>query len=86
MLSALEQSRLDNIARNNAFLAQLNIVDVNISNTHQLKAASPRKRYRSAAHKKRYRSRKHESDDSDSDYVAGVDEEEDEKEKEGEEE
>ena len=70
-MSALEQTRLDNIARNNAFLAQLNIFDVNISKTNQFKAAAPRKRYRS---------RKYESDDSDSDYVEGVDEEEEEEE------
>ena len=70
-LSALEQTRLDNIARNNAFLAQLNIIDVNISKTNQLKAAAPRKRYRS---------RKYESEDSDSDYVEEIDEEEEEEE------
>ena len=72
-MSALEQTRLDNIARNNAFLAQLNILDVNIniSKTNQFKAAAPRKGYRS---------RKYESDDSDSDYVEGVDEVEEEEE------
>ena len=74
-MSALEKTRLDNIARNNAFLARLNILDANISKTNnQLKAAAPRKRYRS---------RKSESEDSDSDYV---EEKEDEREEEEEEE
>ena len=66
-MSALEQTRLDNIARNNAFLAQLNILDVNISKTNQFKATAPRKRYRS---------RKYESEDSDSDYVEEKEDEE----------
>jgi hypothetical protein len=66
-LSALEQTRLDNIARNNAFLAQLNILDVNISKTNQFKETAPRKRYRS---------RKSESDDSNSDYVEEKEEKE----------
>ena len=71
MLSALEQTRLDNIARNNAFLAQLNILDVNISKTNQFKATAPRKRYRS---------RNYESEDSDSDYVEEKEDDEEEEE------
>ena len=72
-MSALEKTRLDNIARNNAFLARLNILDANISKTNQLKSAAPRKRYRS---------RKSESEDSDSDYVEEKEEEEEEEEEE----
>ncbi len=62
-MSALEQIRLDNMARNNVFLAQLNFLDINISNTK--KAAAPLK------YQSRYRSRKSEWDVSDSDYVGG---------------
>jgi hypothetical protein len=65
VLSASEQTRLDNIARNNTFLAQLNILDVSISNTNQFNTAAPRK---------------HQSDDSDSDYLEEEGEKEEEEE------
>ncbi len=72
ILPECEQIRQANIARNNAFLAQLNIDDEKISSTYKVNETKHRK----------YRSKKCESEDSDSDYKDDDVEEEEEEEEE----
>ncbi len=66
VLPACEQIRQANIARNNAFLAQLNIDEAKFSSTYKVNETKHRK----------YRSTKYESEDSDSDYEEEEEEEE----------